>query len=212
MRRPALIAVVMAAFMALPASAMAKTHWLDSYDPGSDAASGPIKTERLVKRIPYKVAVRGTFSLFSREEIKSSACGNPEPKPIYPSKRRPNGAVVADAEFLFADVSRNCAKRPSVQTASTFQLKTSAKYRDATPIGGVGTAPKPNHLYTYAVTGAGKLARFRLIDDFTKDNYGRLRITITRARATDCAANGFANWNYVDEATCVAATAREIKR
>ncbi len=165
-----------------------------------------------MRGIPYKVAVRGTFSLFSREEIRGSICGTPEPKPIYASRGRPNGPVVADAEFLFADVSRNCGRRPNAQTASTFQLKTAAAYVNATPIGGVGDAPKPNHAYTYAVKGAGKLAHFRLIDDFTKDNYGRLRITITRARAANCAGLGFANWKYATEAECVAATKRKIKR
>lgn len=212
MRRAVLTAVLVAASAITPAAAQANVHFLDSYDRGGDPYAGPLQTERLTRNVPYRVAVRGTFSLFSRDEIKGPICGRTEPRPIYPSKGRPNGAVVADAEFLFADVSKNCSKRPKALTASTFQLKTSTAYRRPTPIGGVGDAPKPNHSYTYAVKGAGKLARFRLADSFTKDNYGRLRITIARARARDCANNGFTNWKFVDEASCVAATKRPIKR
>jgi hypothetical protein len=212
LRRAALIAVAVAATAAVPASAEAKTYFLDSYQVSKKPYAGPLKTERLARGIPYKIAVRGTFSLFSADEIRSTACGAPEPTPIYPSRKRSNGAVVADAEFLFADVSKNCARRPSVQTGSSFQVKTSTRYRDLAPIGGAGTAPKPNHLYTYAATGVNKFASFRLVDEFTRDNYGRLRITISRARATDCALGGFANWKYADEATCVAATQRKLPK
>jgi hypothetical protein len=44
------------------------------------------------------------------------------------------------------------------------------------------------------------------------DNYGRLRIAISRATAIDCANNGFLNWKYASEAACVVATTRAIPR
>jgi len=188
---------------------MAKTFYLDTYDAGSDPYSGPRKTQRLVKRVPYNVTVAGTFSLFSAQEFESPFCGTTEPSPMFPSKRRPNGPVIGDAEFLFADVSKNCAKRNNnAQTATTFEIRVGNKFKNKTPIGGVGEAPRTDHAYTYALVGKGKFARFRLYDQFTMDNYGRLKIRISRARPLNCANNGFLNWKYRDEATCVVATTR----
>jgi hypothetical protein len=192
---------------------MAKTYYLDTYDPGADPYSGPRKTQRLAKRVPYKTAVSGTFSLFSAQELASPFCGTSEPRPMFPTKRRPNGPVIGDAEFLFADVSRNCAKRNNNPlTGTTFEIRVGNKFKNRVPIGGVGEAPRANHLYTYAVVGKGKFARFRLYDQFTMDNYGRLRIAISRATAIDCANNGFLNWKYASEAACVVATTRAIPR
>ena len=117
MRRPAaVLAVLCFSLIALPASGQAKSYFLDSYAPQSSKAySGPVATETLVRGIPYKIAVRGTFSLFASEEIQGSLCGDPEPKPIYPSPKRHNAQVVADAEFVFADIKRRCPSRTTVQ-------------------------------------------------------------------------------------------------
>ncbi len=206
MRPISLVVFGCATVLVFPSAALAKTHFLDTYDRGKDAYSGPLKTERLVKQVPYKAKVRGTFSLFSAEALRAPFCGTSEPKPIYRSKRQINGPVVGDAEFLFADLSKNCAKRKNPQTATTFEIRVRSTYKNLAPIGGVGEAPNANHVYTYALLGKGRFARFRLFDRFTKDNYGRLRIKISRATPADCANGGFANWKYVDEATCVVAT------
>jgi hypothetical protein len=212
LKRVALI-TSLTAIAALPASAQAKTYYLDTYDAGSKAYTTPLVTEKLAKGIPYRIVVRGSFSLFGAAEYKGEFCGTSDPRPVYATKKQPNGPVSADAEFLFGDISRNCSRRTSVVTASSFQIKTNTSYVNRQPIGLAQlTGPKTNHLYTYPVIGVGKVARFRLLDDFTKDNYGRLKITISRMQASSCTKGGFANWKYADEATCVAAAQKKIPK
>jgi hypothetical protein len=195
--------------LVLPSAATAKPYFLDAYDRNTDAYAGPLKTKRLAKRVPYKLAVQGTFSLRSAQQLRENPlCGAPEPQPLFPTLGRPNGPVIGDAEFLFADIAENCAARGSLITGTVLEIRVGNKFKNKAPIGGQGDAPAADHLYTYAVKGKGKLARFRLYDKFTIDNYGRLRIKISRAVAADCANNGFVNWRYLDEATCLVATSR----
>jgi len=213
MRTVHVVVFACASALLLPSAATAKTFYLDTYDKGTDSYAGPRKTQKLVKRVPYKAAVSGTFSLFSAQELATPFCGTSEPSPMFPTKRQPNGPVIGDAEFLFADTSKNCAKRNNnALTGTTFEIRVGNKFKNKIPIGGVGDAPRTDHLYTYALVGKGKFARFRLYDKFTLDNYGRLKLKISRARPVDCANNGFMNWKYRDEATCVVATSRTIPR
>lgn len=203
---PAAIASV--ALLASAAPAEAKTYYLDSFDRGKDRAAGPVTTDKLARKAPYLLQIKGTFSFFDRSQFRDPFCGVTEPRPIFPTRGKQNGPVVGDAEFLFADTAPNCSKRPNALTATTLQISTSAKYRNPEPIGGVGMAPRADHTYRYAVVGSGRKAKFRLLDNFTSDNYGRLRIRFTKARAANCAAGAFAQWGYADEVACVAATKR----
>jgi len=196
------------AFLAFAATAEAKTYYLDSFDRGKDPYAGPLRTQKLVRKAPYLLEIKGTFSFFDRSQFRDPFCGTPESQPIFPTKGKRNGPVVGDAEFLFADTAPNCSRRASPITATSLQMRTSSKYTNPVPIGGVGMIPLPDHAYRYGVVGAGRKVRFRLPDAFTRDNYGRLRIRFTKAQALDCANGAFANWAYVDEATCVAATLR----
>lgn len=207
MRRLAVPIALLIALLAAPV-AHARALWLDAYDPGSDPYAGPVKSQKLLRGVPYVAKVRGTFSFFERAQFKDPFCGHTERRPIYPTPHRPNGPVVGDAEFLFADTAPNCARRSSPLTATTFQIATYRRYRDLVTMGGQLQAPRRDHVYRYAIIGRGRPARFRLADDFTKDNYGRLRITIRRATARDCAGQRFRNWAYPDEAACVAGTQR----
>lgn len=213
MRTVRFVVAACATALLLPSAATAKPYFLDSFDPNTDAYAGPLKTKRLAKRVPYKLAVQGTFSLRSAQQLQENPlCGAPELQPLFPTPSRPNGPVVGDAEFLFADIAENCAARGTVLTGTVLEIRVGNKFKNKAPIGGQPEAPAADHLYTYAVVGKGKRVSFRLYDGFTIDNYGRLRIKISRAVATDCANNGFANWGYLDEASCLVATSRSIRR
>jgi hypothetical protein len=205
-----LVPVFLLVFLfAVPAAAQAKVHWLDTYEKKVKRYIGPLRTEKLDRNDPYVATVRGTFSFFAASAYNEPHCGVTEPRPIYKSRRRTNGRVNSDVEFLFADMTRNCTKRNKANpiTAQTFQIAVGSKYVDYDPFGrGELTAPHRTHRYNYALIGKGRKAGFRLHDSFGEDNYGRIRIAIRRARTRDC-VKGFAAFGYADEATCVAAVA-----
>jgi hypothetical protein len=210
LRRLALaVAVPLLMVLAIPAvAAAAKPYYLNVYDKGKDPYAGPLATKKLEKGVPYVAKVSGTFSFFDKQTWTGGTkyCGKTERKPVYKSKGRPNGQVDGDALFLFANIGLKCTTAPLV-TATTFQVKTRNKYYKAIPIGGFPSAPTADHTYRLPLLGYGKKAKFRLFDDFTRDNYGMLRITIFKATGTQCAA-GFAGWGFADAASCQAAIAR----
>jgi hypothetical protein len=209
-RRPTCLALALTALLALPGLAHAKPYWLDTYDAHKDAHAGPVKTLELTRGIPYVATVQGTFSFFDRStwKDKTEFCGTTERRPLYPSPHRPNGRVNGDAMLLFANTSARCAKFPSPYTATTFEIAVAKKFRQLTPLGGEPSVPAADHRYRFALLGAGKVARFRLYDQFTLDNYGRLRIVIRRARARACTGTGYLAWGFTSEAACMAAVAK----
>ncbi len=206
MRR--LIPLFLLAMFAAPSAAQAKVHWLDTYEPVTKGFVGPKRTEKLDKKDPYVAIVRGTFSFFERAAYRGPYCGITEPAPTYRSRGTKNGRVNSDVEFLFADMGHNCSRRNNNPiTAQTFEIAVGRKYKDYDPFGvGELTAPRANHAYRYALIGRGKRAGFRLYESFGKDNYGRIRIRIRRARSGDC-TKGFASFGYADVTTCQAAVA-----
>ncbi len=213
MRRTLLCLVTALAMLAVPAAAEARTFFFDTHDRTRGSHSGPKLTERLTRGKPYLIEVKGTFSLFGAAEYRQRLCGAPEPKPQYRSRRSANGPVGADAVFLFADLARNCERNRNRLRFTTFETSIDGRrYRDLVPAGGAPQGPRPDHTYTFAVVGVGKIVRFRVFDRFPADNYGRLRIRIRPARATDCANNQFRNFGYADEASCVKGTQRKPQR
>jgi hypothetical protein len=125
-----LVLAACAVVLIAPSAATARPYYLDAYDRNADAYAGPLKTKRLAKRVPYKLAVKGTFSLRSAQQLRENPlCGVPEPQPLFPTPGRPNGPVVGDAEFLFADVAENCAARGTVQTGTVLEIRVGGKFR-----------------------------------------------------------------------------------
>jgi hypothetical protein len=205
--RRLIIPLALAAMLLVPAGAHARTVFLDTHDRGRDRYIGPVATETLVRGAPYVATVRGTFSYYGRGEYRKRFCGRPERAPIYRSRGVRNGRVNADAEFIFAEQIANCGRRGNTAVENSFQVRTGRAYRELARLGAPITAPRADHTYQYALVGEGIRARFRLPDRIAGDNYGRLRISLRRATAADCAGGNFAIFGYTDEATCVAGTA-----
>lgn len=200
-----LIPLFLFAILAVPSAAEAKVHWLDTHEADVKRYIGPLRTEKLDRKDPYVATVRGTFSFFAPAEYNQRFCGNVEPRPMYKSRKVVNGPVNSDVEYLFARPGRRCGDASQPVKAQSFQIAVGAKYKDYNPFGRAGlTNPHPTHKYKYALIGKGRRAGFRIAESYAKDNYGRLRIEIRRARVRDC-IKGFSAFRYADEAQCVAA-------
>jgi hypothetical protein len=209
--RLALASTVVLGLAATPAVAAAETVVLDTYKPRTVKGKyiGPVATKaKLTRGKPYIATVRGTWSYL--DTSKEMLCGAPEPRPIYPTRAKGvrNRQAVADAEFYFAQRAPDCADPTKiVERAVRFEIATARLYnRTPVPLGPPLTAPTPTHAYSYAMLGAGRVARFRIPDTDLFDNYGRLRIRVRAATAQDCATFGFAALGFADDASCVAAT------
>lgn len=203
MRR--LIPLFLFALLAVPSAAEARVHWLDTNEANVKRYIGPLRTEKLDRKDPYVATVRGTFSFYAPAEYNQPFCGNVEPRPMYKSRKVVNGPVNSDVEFLFARPGRGCADTSKPVKAQTFEIAVGSKYKDYAPFGRVGLAgPHASHKYKYALVGKGRRAGFRIAESYGKDNYGRIRIEIRRARPTDC-TKGFSAFGYTDQTQCVAA-------
>jgi len=192
---------VLVSLLAMPAAAQAKVHWLDTYEKRVKRFIGPLRTEKLDRNDPYVATVRGTFSFFAASAYDEPFCGTPDRRPVYRTRRQPNGPVNSDVEFVYAIPGRRCATQRPV-FGQRFEIATASKYADHKPFGRGNLAlPHPTHKYNYALIGRGRKAGFRIRESFGADNYGRIRISIRRARTRDC-ARGFASFGYADQATC----------
>jgi hypothetical protein len=185
----------------MPAAAQATPYWYDTFS--AIGAPKPAKTSVLKKGVRYVARVRGTYSIYTDWTV---GCGISEPQPIFKSPGTQNGQVMADAEFYFADRAKPCARRtPSLGRYSGFRIKTKRKYTNPVLLGPVPVTARPDHTYRYAVIGAGRRARFqRIPTTHAEDNYGRFRITVRRARAADCANEGYVSWGFITQAECEA--------
>jgi hypothetical protein len=211
LRLRALIPLALAGAALVPASAQAETRYLDSYDKGRDRYAGPLRfAQPLERRRPYVVAAQGTVSFFSNSAYANNCGSKPEPRPMFPSRRRPRGPVGFDPEFFFAEPrTRGGCRRPTPPFRSlSFQMSAGGRFAHPAPLGTAPTVPTARHGYAYPFIGRGQRPRFRLFDENTRDNYGRLKITVRRARAADCANDQFKQFGYTSRAACVAATAR----
>jgi hypothetical protein len=117
--------------------------------------------------------------------------------------------VGADAEFVFAEKAAGCAERrragdtiPGTWLGFKARQGRSRYFKLSllTPT----LEPRPDHTYRYPMLGYGTRAEFRLDDPNTRDNYGRLRLTLRRAVDGDCANEMYVAWGYESEAACTA--------
>jgi hypothetical protein len=206
--RKLLLVAVVAVVPALgPATASAQTQtlFLDSRDPGRDQYTKPVTTQKLRAGTPYVVNVRGTVSFYKWNKSQV-ACGTAEDQPIYKTRRVRNGIVGADAEFVFAEKAAGCDRRRRAgnslpETWLGFQVSQGRRFFKLSLLTPTPT-PRPDHAYDYAILGYGTRAKFRLRDVNTRDNYGRLRLRLRRATATDCTGGRQAVWGFATEAEC----------
>ena len=125
---------------------------------------------------PYTVTVTGTVSDWNAALTK----GRPEPDALYPtpSSGRRSTQVGIDAETLFAQPG-NFSHTFGHWTQ--FQINTGSGWAHVEPAGGPYTTPRAGHAYTYHLTSSGAPLEFRWYDpNAYPDNYGQLRITITK--------------------------------
>jgi hypothetical protein len=158
---------------------------LDAHPSSSKArVIGPVSTRRALRRgRGYFVTVQGTISYHSLADWQASPpCGPVESRPMFRSRGVRNGMVGIDPAFTFAASGSDpalCVLLPARFTR--FQISVGGRFAHPEPIGGYPAAPAANHRYRYFVRGRGRRARFRLLDAYPQDNYGRLRISIRAA-------------------------------
>lgn len=190
--RVPLVAVTACLMCVAPASAAltgTETLKLDSYKTPNTGVAGPVSTaDTLAAGQLYNVTVRGTYSAYlpslwlGSEAPSLLPCGAPKNAPVTPSPAGPGtGRVGADAETIFAAIERGGCNNPYPRHHSHFQINTGTGFAHPEPVGGPVATPSADNGYSYAVTGAGQPAAFRIEDFDTRDNYGQLTITVTRA-------------------------------
>lgn len=206
---------LIAGAMTVPAVASAAdTVWLDTYERSQDGYIGPVATSKLLDHRRYILTVSGTFSSYSPGLWKSGkTCGTPTPRPRFPSKGRPSGPAGTDALWTFADRRGRCRQRstPVVPFVST-QLSVSGTYRRIGKLLPSYSGLRADHVYRFAVTGAGARARVRIKDPNSRDDYGRLRISIRRAVAADCRSGDYQAFAFSDETSCAADIVKAVER
>ncbi len=211
MRLRLIVPLALIGAVLVPTAAQAETRYLDAYDRGRDKYAGPMRMkEPLQRRVPYVLIARGTASFFDSAAY-AQGCGSfPEPRPIYPSPRRRNGLVGLDPEFIFAEprIARRCQGDNPPFRVKVFQVSTRRAFRHPPLLGPNPTRVAPDHRYRYPLIGAGARPRFRISDPFARDNYGRFRLTVRRARAADCLLEDYLKFGYDTEEECVTATQR----
>lgn len=202
---------------AVPVSALAQapqpkpiqTTFLDLYERSNDGFAGPVKTRRLANGVPYVLRIRGTASLY-RFPRGLPSCGKPERKPIYNSRKSRNrGAVGIDPEFVFAALKYRwlCPRTRSFAPRiwHGFRVNTGKGYAELRLLGAARTTPRADHAYEYGIVGTGARAQIRVRDRNARDNYGRFKITVRRATATECLNGNAGRMGYATEAACVVA-------
>ena len=198
-------AVLTAAVLALlPATASAKTVFLDTYERRDDGFIGPVQSQRLKADLPYIASIKGTVSYQDRR-VWGAACGTPLRRPQFPSPRRRNGRVGADAAWVFANFGEFCRTGTGLGFAVFLKVATRGTYADAQLLDGPPTGPRSDHTYRFALRGGGRRAKFRIPESYVRDNYGRFRITVRRARANECTGARAAVFGYASNEECVAA-------
>jgi hypothetical protein len=202
------LAVVLAAIAVPAAAAPASADeqlTLDLRQSTQPGGAGPVITaEPLAAGQPYVVTVSGTGSIWPLARWSAGpVCGAAERAPMFPTPAVANGPVGLDAETVFAVPPGApfpgfpCA--PATIPFHVFQYQPVGLQMNAgggfvyvTPVGGPYGAPRPDHTYTYAITGAGAPLAVRFADEPVGDNYGLLRIGVRPRQPCDdagtCAA------------------------
>jgi len=179
----AIAVVVLGVFAATAGAAPLATLFADSYDAANAGSSAPVSSPfALVTGQHYLVKVRGTFSAWTHWSHRR--CGKVEPAPIFASPGRPDTPAGFDAEFQFAHpayLPSQCNRSLLPARAVVFQFNSGGGWAHPTPVGGPPVKPSHKHKYTYDVVGTGVPISFRIVDWETRDNNGRLKITISAA-------------------------------
>lgn len=209
MRAPALkvlLPLVIACALILPAGASADVRWLDTYERRQDGYIGPVATSTLLADRRYVLTVSGTFSSYSRGRWTSGkTCGKPAARPRFRSPGRISGPTGTDAMWIFADRLGRCRQRstPIARFVGT-QLAVGRSYRRIGTLLPSYSGPRADHVYRFAVIGAGAPARIRIKDPNASDNYGRLRVSVRRAVAADCTRRDYVAFGFSSEQSCAA--------
>jgi hypothetical protein len=129
---------------------------------------------------------------------------------MFPSPATANGKVGLDADTAFAatGLASWCTTSPAgvPRHNRVFEISTGGGFGHKEPVTGAHTTPRADHSYRYLLTGQGATAKFsfRMVDDPLRDNYGVLRITISRQTAEDCKRDGWRQFGvFSNQGDCV---------
>ena len=214
--RGGVLAAALGALALLPAGAFAdsknvSSFKLDSYHFWTKQQTPTIVTGATLKRgKPYVATVRGTISYYAAINYTSLQapwkvlCGKAKRVPMFPGAGG-SGPVGNDAEYIFAQ-PQTAACRSLPTRWENLQANAGGGWRHPEVLTLKGLkGPRPNHTYDYAVTGADKRLKFRLVDPDSRDNYGVFLIDVRTAVASDCAGSKYKAWDYGSQQQCVAA-------
>jgi hypothetical protein len=215
LRKPRLarsLVLAVIAMLATAASASAdEAMTLDLRQSTQPGGAGPVTTAApLAAGQPYIVTVSGTASIWPIDRWSAGPiCGAAERAPMFPTPGVANGPTGLDAETVFAVPPGApfpgfpCG--PSTIPFHVFlhqpvglQMNGGGGFIYVVPVGGPYGAPRPDHTYTYAITGAGAPLSIRFADEPVGDNYGLLRIAVRPRQPCD------------DTGTCAAPSAPAI--
>ncbi|MBX3142866.1 MAG: hypothetical protein KF813_03845 [Trueperaceae bacterium] len=156
--------------------------YLDTYSTsGNPTATGPT----LANGVKYILTVRGTHSSWTAAQWEDGVCeGEPEAAPTYASPAVTNGPVGMDAVWVFAvpNGSGRCgADMPLKESGITVSLD--GRRSNYLSWMHEGTEPAADHVYEFEVTGRGMPIVMSRITGSPDNNYGRLRIEVSRVVA-----------------------------
>ncbi len=173
--------------------------------------AGPVNTGGILPTGKLYVAeVSGAISYYGRKQYKKpsglwdTVCGEPI--------EEGNGPLGIDAEFVFARPWTSPCPRKLPVRWDNFEISVDngAVFAHPAPLNGPFVVPTPGHRYSYALSGVGAYALFRLRDNpgghpATEDNYGKLQIKIRKAVPADCAGTNYLLFGKSTEGECLAA-------
>lgn len=152
--------------------------WVDA-----DAEQGQTGSAVLDAGREYLVTVEGTFSVWRAGQWRSVCAGDPDARPVFQSGGR-TGFAGLDAAYAFA-VPRGSSlcERPSPTPNAGWRYR--LRPGDSWTFGPLGAPYAADHRYTYRLIGKGAPLQVAVRDvpGQYADNYGRLRVTVTRVAA-----------------------------
>jgi hypothetical protein len=183
--------------------------YVDSYENSKDGLAGPRPTaSSLAPKGPYYVDVAGTYSIQPVLRWKRYECGDDfRRSPMFPTdfpegSTKSNYFVGYDAEIRFArpgnfskTQGKTCLSQADVHH-SGFRVDTGdgRGLVHPEPMGGTPSSASTGHTYRYAIVGNAKVAQFGIKDPNATDNYGRLRVRVSRASTEECKKDGWKAW------------------
>jgi len=186
---------------------------LDSYHAWDREYTPPARSSVKLKKGLYVATVQGTFSYYAAINYTvpqppwTIVCGTPEAAPQFGSAGG-SGPVGFDAEFIFSRPwqAEPCAHAHLPAKWQNFQMNDGVTGWMHPAVLNIGypAVPNPTHTYEFALRGhKGRHVSFRLLDIYTRDNYGSLRISLRAATAADCSGTKYQAFNLTSEAECL---------